>query len=123
MREGLPLSVLRRRAEFLAIAAHGKKWVTPAFIVQIAPNPTLSDAPILHYGLTASKKVGNAVKRNRARRRLRAIVADTLPAVAKPDLRYVVIAREAAITHDYPAMKKDLLWALKKLDALRDAAS
>jgi ribonuclease P protein component len=117
--EGFVLSVLRRRSEFLAVAAHGKKWVTPAFVVQIAPAPEI-DMTTIEYGLTASRKVGNAVKRNRARRRLRAMTSALLPETGKPDVRYIIIAREAALTRDYEAMKKDFLWALKKLEATRD---
>ena len=64
-----PLSVLRKRAEFLA-AAQGKKCVMPGLILQLGAMPNKEDTGI-RYGLTASSKVGNAVIRNRARRRLR----------------------------------------------------
>lgn len=116
--EAYKLSVLKKRAEFLATAAHGKKWVTPSFIIQIAPAAEPS-ASTIRYGLTASGKVGNAVVRNRCRRRLRAVVAEILPAEASPAYHYVLIARAATETNDYAAIKKDLLWALKKLGALR----
>ncbi len=104
----------------------GKKWVTTAFIMQAAPTPDskLSDLlPTIRLGLTASKKVGNAVMRNRARRRLRAIAAELLPTNAKPAYDFVLIARPATLTHDHAAMKKDLLWSLKKLEVLNDATS
>jgi ribonuclease P protein component len=116
--ETCKLSVLKKRAEFLATAAHAKKWVTPSFIIQIAPAPVPATSAI-RYGLTASGKVGNAVVRNRCRRRLRAVVAEILPAHASTAYDYVLIARAATETNDYAAMKKDLLWALKKLGALR----
>lgn len=111
------LSVLKKRAEFLAVAAHGKKWVTPSFILQIAPK-TVEDAA-LRFGLTASGKVGNAVVRNRCKRRLRALVSGVMPVSASPAFDYVFIARPATATHDFAAMKKDLLWALKRLEVLR----
>jgi ribonuclease P protein component len=117
--EGIKLSVLKKRAEFLATAAHAKKWVTPSFIIQIAPAPT-APSPAIRYGLTASGKVGNAVVRNRCRRRLRAVVAEILPTHASSAFDYVLIARAATETNDYAAMKKDLLWALRRLGALRD---
>lgn len=117
--ENCKISVLKKRAEFLAVAAHGKKWVTPSFIVQIAPKPE-SEKPEIRFGLTASSKVGNAVVRNRCRRRLRALVNEVLPDQASTIFDYVLIARAAAETHDYVAMKKDLLWALKKMGALRE---
>jgi ribonuclease P protein component len=113
------LSVLKKRAEFLAIAAHSKKWVTPSFIIQLAPVSTSASGTI-RYGLTASGKVGNAVVRNRCRRRLRAIINEILPTHASPKYEYVLIARTATETNDYAAMKKDLLWALKRTEALRE---
>jgi ribonuclease P protein component len=114
------LSVLKKRAEFLAIAAHGKKWVAPGFILQYAPAPATS-SPAIRYGLTASGKVGNAVVRNRCRRRLRALVHDIFPRHALPAYSYVLIARAATATNEYAALKKDLLWTLKKTGALREA--
>ncbi len=102
----------------MAAAASGKKWVTPAFIIQyMAVEP--SAPPVIAYGLTASSKVGNAVIRNRCRRRLRALVAAVFPTQALPGFRYVLIARPTTAKHDYAAMKKDLLWALRKIGALR----
>ena len=73
----LPLEILRKRAEFLAVASSGKKWVAPGFILQIGPARTSDEA--IHYGLTASRKVGNAVTRNRSRRRLRALATEIMP--------------------------------------------
>ncbi len=113
------LTVLRRRSEFLAAAASGKKWVTPAFVLQVGAAPE-SDNPPLRYGLTASKKIGNAVKRNRARRRLRVIATKLLPPSAKPGYHYILIAREKALTHDFQALERDFLWALKRLDVRRE---
>jgi ribonuclease P protein component len=121
--EGTKLSVLKKRAEFLAVAAHGKKWVTQSFIIQLAPRPeveTPSDPAAIRYGLTASGKVGNAVLRNRCRRRLRALVHEILPRHAAPAYAYVLIARAATATRDYADLKKDLLWALKKTGAYRE---
>lgn len=117
------LTVLKKRADFLAVAAHGKKWVTPSFIIQIAPKSDSGRRVVVAnicYGLTASSKVGNAVVRNRCRRRLRAVVAEILPTHASPAYDYVLIARAATETNDYAAMKKDLLWALKRMGALRE---
>ncbi len=117
---GTRLVVLCRRAEFLAVAAHGKKWITPGLVVQIKPQatPQAQSAPtpeISGYGLTASRKVGNAVARNRARRRMRALANECLPRHAKPAHDYVLIARAATVTRDHADLKKDLLWALRKL--------
>ena len=84
----------------------------------MAPSPAGPES--VRFGLTASSKVGNAVVRNRCRRRLRAVAQEILPTSAMPAHDYVLIARVTAATADYAAMKKDLLWALKRMGALRE---
>src|SRR5260221_14737735 len=69
MREPLPR--VRARADFLRVAAARRKWVAPGLLLQVAP-ATAADRRAM--GFTASRKVGNAVHRNGARRRLRAAV-------------------------------------------------
>jgi ribonuclease P protein component len=101
----------------LAVAKAGRKWVTPGFVLQLCPSA--SDRP-LRYGLTATlKSLGNAARRNRARRRLRALVHEVLASAATPGHDYVLIARPEVLTRDYAQMKKDLLWALRKTEVLR----
>jgi ribonuclease P protein component len=107
---------LKRRAEFLAIAKNGKKWVTPGFILQMSPSlPT-----VIRYGLTASSKIGNAVVRNRGRRRLRALAHEVLAQQAVPGHDFVLIARMTTGSRAYVDLKKDLIWALKKLGVHRE---
>ncbi len=112
--------VLKKRPEFLAVAAVRKRWVTPAFILQKAPRPdgdAQDQQTLCGFGLTASKKmIGNAVMRNRARRRLRALVREVLPTLPVAGLNFVLIARKDILTRDYAALRKDLLWAMKRLD-------
>jgi ribonuclease P protein component len=109
------LVVLRRRAEFLAAAQSGKKWVAPGLIVQAGMPPKPTEESIVRYGLTASGKIGGAVVRNRARRRMRALAHDVLPVHAKPGYDYVLIARHNTPTRSYADLRKDLVMALKKL--------
>lgn len=109
--------VLRKRAEFLAIAAENRKWVAPGLIVQKGTSAH-ADASTIHYGLTASGKIGNAVIRNRARRRLRALVQTVFPQHATPGYAYVLIARATTPTRAYKELEQDLVTALRKLDAL-----
>ncbi len=70
-------------------------------------------------GFTVSRKVGNAVQRNRARRRLRAAVEDVMPDLAREGHDFVVIGRAGTLTRPFPALVGDLKKALKELDACR----
>lgn len=117
------MTVLRRRAEFLEVAKTGKKWVAPGLIMQLGPlknTDTAKSAP--RYGLTATTKIGNAVIRNRARRRLRALAFELLPIHASPQYDYVLIARAATVARDFDELRKDLTTALKKLGVWHDVA-
>ena len=67
---------LKKRAEFLAVAGRGAKAPTPGLVMQLMPRA--DDAP-LRVGFTVTKKVGNAVVRNRAKRRMRAAARPTPP--------------------------------------------
>jgi len=106
------LVTIRKRAEFLAVAASGKKWVAPDFILQIGDAHPASSS--IRYGLTASKKIGNAVKRNRARRRLRALAAEIIP-YAKPEHDYVLIARATTPDCPFDDLRQDLIKGLKRM--------
>jgi len=115
-----PLPRLTRRAEFLRVAAARRKYVAPGLILQAAAGPGASPAePVWRVGLTASRKVGNAVARNRARRRLRAASAEVLPAHAEAGHDYVVIARAGTLTRAYEALVGDLQEGLRRLGVYR----
>lgn len=111
-----PIGVLRKRSAFLAVASARRKWVTPSFIVQQGlRSPDASDI-VIGYGLTASKKmIGNAVMRNRARRRMRALVREVFPDHAQPETNYVLIARAGVLSNDYAVLRQELEKALLKL--------
>ena len=115
--------VLKKRSAFLSVAAHRTKWVTPAFIMQVAPRPMREGeaANLCGLGLTSSKKmIGNAVARNRARRRLRPLAREVLTAQGKTGIDYVLIARSDILTRDYDALRKDMQWALKRLNMVEE---
>lgn len=107
---GASVTVLRHRADFLR-AARGRKVATPAFILQLRDRR--DDDPVIRVGFTCSRKVGNAVARNRARRRLREIARQVLPIHGAPGHDYVLIGR-AGTTATYPfdRMLADLRQAL-----------
>lgn len=69
-------------------------------------------------GFTASKKVGNAVARNRAKRRLRAAVAAVMPSRAATDHDYVLIGRKATLQRPYQDLLADLVRALRRTGCL-----
>ncbi len=114
---------LTRRADFLRVAGRGRKWVTPGLIVQAAHSEAARGAEgTIRVGYTASRKVGSAVARNRARRRLRAAAAEVMPSRARPGHDYVLIARRTTLTRPYRALRGDLATALERLDAKREGA-
>jgi ribonuclease P protein component len=126
------LQRLKKRSEFLAVAATNRRWTTPGLVLQaraldaqsdfddLSASDDLSPAHQIRVGFTATKKVGNAVKRNRARRRLRAAIDDVLrdrpEEAAFADI--VVVARQGTLTRPYAALKDDLSQSLRRLKIL-----
>ncbi|MEX0693511.1 MAG: ribonuclease P protein component [Rhodospirillales bacterium] len=112
---------LKKRREFLVVAGANRKWATPGMVVQVRNRPPGEvRGEHVRIGFTTSRKVGNAVVRNRARRRLRACVDAVLPGQVKPGLDIVVIGRQATPARPFAALKDDFLKSLKKLNALMD---
>lgn len=118
---------LKRRSEFLRVARTQKKWVAPGLIMQVRHHSSqdkfLPEKVPFRVGFTVSRKVGNAVQRNRAKRRLRAIVEELLPQHALPEFDYVIIGRRGTLSRPFDALKDDMRTALKKLGVYRDAVS
>lgn len=113
---------LKKRAEFLAVAASRRKWVGAGFILQVRAHddkqsPRPGD-PAVRLGYTASRKVGGAVVRNRARRRLRAAVAEVLAPQVRAGHDLVLVARGETVRRPFSALKQDLREALQRLKLL-----
>lgn len=106
------IEILKKRGDFLK-AARSFRVVTPAFTLQIRRRNDNDSA--VRVGFTCSKKVGNAVARNRAKRRLREIARLALPEVATPGADYVLIGRaETTAKRPFDLMLADLKSALEK---------
>jgi ribonuclease P protein component len=105
------LARLTQRKQFLAAAEHGRRFRSPAFTVQVVDR---ADGDGLRLGLTASRKTGSAVVRNRIRRRLRAAAALALSEQAARSCDIVVVARPETVRAGFPAMVQDLAVALDR---------
>ena len=101
----LRLETLTSRADFLR-AARAKRVVTPGFVLQYRQRP---EGNVIRVGFTCSKKVGNAVMRNRAKRRLREIARLVLSHRGRPGTDYVLIGRaDVTATRAFDVMLADL---------------
>jgi ribonuclease P protein component len=99
---------LKNRADFLR-AARGIRRSTAGLTLELCPSPAPDG---LRVGFTASRKVGNAVARNRAKRRLRAAAAALLPLHGRAGHDYVLVARTATLTRPFADLLTDLTGAL-----------
>lgn len=110
------LSVLNQRADFLR-AARAKRQPMPGFLLQARERAANEPAATpIRIGYTCSKKVGNAVARNRAKRRLREIARAVLPVDGRPGWDYVLVGRPGATAElPFAQLKSDLSAALRKL--------
>ncbi len=133
---------LKTRPQFLKVAAAKRKWVMPGLVLQAArrqhgedraapvvpktPAPLENampeadkpklEEPEVRVGFTVTRKVGNAVIRNRAKRRLRAVAAELFPRLGRAGTDYVVIGRIGTLTRPFEALREDLKQAILKLD-------
>ena len=124
---GQPLDILKKRRQFLQVAASRRKWVTPGFVLQLNVRGAIrsatrddQDLESPRVGFTVTKRVGNAVVRNKVKRRLRAAAAEVVPLYASAGNDYVLIGRKQALERPFQSLTSDLKWALKKLDERAD---
>ncbi|WP_430395810.1 ribonuclease P protein component [Ferrovibrio sp.] len=118
------LERLRRRADYLRVQGAERRSAQPGLLLQAAPAMDLPGPPEfqgIRIGFTASRKVGNAVLRNRARRRLKALARELLQVHAQPGHDYVLVARQATPERAYGDLRRDLEAALKRLKLWRAA--
>ena len=111
------MQTIRARHAFLTLRDRGVKKVTKSFILQ-AYHAASDEVP--RYGLTASKKIGNAVRRNRARRRMRALVRLHLQSTARQGYHYGLIARFDIADKPFAEIEAAFIEAIETVHQLAD---
>lgn len=109
----IKILTFKKRKDFLRVAK-GSYIATHNMVLQAAPSLSVSDNIMVGY--TATKKIGNAVIRNKSKRRLRAIAADVLEKLALPHVDYVFVARLSTADCDFSELKRDTIYAIKKIN-------
>ena len=108
---------LKKRKDFIRAAKIGEKVITTSVILQAAQS--LSPNPVeAKFGFTTTKKLGKAHIRNRARRRMRAVVRELVSKEARLNTEYVLIGRHNTAECDFDLLRHDLQYALRKINRL-----
>ena len=103
---------MTRRSDFLA-ANKGLRVARPGFVLLVRPNGGLG----LRYGITVTKRIGNAVVRNRMKRRFRALIREILPEQGFADTDHVMIGREGGVERNFALLRSEFLVALERAKA------
>jgi ribonuclease P protein component len=109
--EAQRLVTLRKRADFLA-ANKGRRGSTPGFLLLVRDRAD-SD-PAMRVGFTVTKKIGNAVVRNRMKRRFRALAREVVPTHGIKGADHVMVGRPAGVERDFSKLRQELATALDK---------
>jgi ribonuclease P protein component len=112
----LKIERLRKRPDFLA-CAQAPACARGAVLIQARARDA---EPVVRAGFTATKRIGGAVERNRAKRRLREAARLLLPSLASPGFDYVFVARGGVTSRPWPRLLDDVKSALIRLAADRD---
>ncbi|WP_082701750.1 ribonuclease P protein component [Novosphingobium sp. FSW06-99] len=108
------LGVIRKRADFVA-ANHAVRVARPGFVLLVRPGVQAVDQ--VRFGVTVTRKIGNAVCRNRMKRRFRALLRDILPTQGIGGADHVLIGREGGVERDFALLRAELEAALARVAA------
>lgn len=115
MSPALTLVSIKRRADFLR-AREGRRHGFLSLAVEACRSPEGAVPPgVARVGFTATRRVGGAVERNRAKRRLRAVARRVVPELGREGHDYVLIARTETLTRDFAELENDLRAAISAL--------
>ncbi len=106
---------LKKRSDFLRLQKEGRKWIAPTVIVQVTSGQTENT----RTGFTATKKLGNAVIRNRTKRRMREAARQALAGALSPH-DVVLIGRSDTAICPFQNLVRDLRWCLKRLEVTHE---
>ena len=104
-------ATLAKRADFLA-ANRGIRVARPGFVLLV--NPVCHPEGAMRFGVTVTKKIGNAVVRNRMKRRFRELLREALPGIGVPGADHVLIGREGGVERDFALLRQELAQALAR---------
>jgi ribonuclease P protein component len=110
--EAQRVTTLTRRRDFLA-ANKARRAPMPGFVLLVRPRG--DDSAAMRVGFTVTKKIGNAVVRNRMKRRFRALARELLPERGVPGADHVLIGRDGGVERPFDLLRAELVKALGKL--------
>ncbi|MFN3425008.1 MAG: ribonuclease P protein component [Novosphingobium meiothermophilum] len=110
------IATIRKRADFVA-ANRGIRVARPGFVLLVNRDVVPPDEADLRFGVTVTKKIGNAVVRNRMKRRFRALLREALPQGGIAGADHILIGREGGIERDFALLRDELAAALARAAA------
>jgi ribonuclease P protein component len=115
-------NTIQKRSDFLSAASKGKKFVAGTFVLQMLARPDTHPVTGEHarFGFTVTKQMGNAVARNRIKRRLREAVRLSALLHALPKHDYVIISRHKALSCPFSDLLRDMEFAFSRIPYMKD---